>query len=240
MDAYIQITTACNMSCAHCCFACSAEKKGESMSPKTYKKAVALAEDYGMNIMIGGGEPTIHARFWEYFGIAMGAQVDHVWMATNGSKTETSLALAAISTSEKFSCALSVDDYHDPIDPIVYRTFKEVGAEIRGGSEVVLNVGSAKENNIGNREGCGCSHIAFIHPSGDVRACACPDARSLGHIDDDDIGEKIERIRELENNDLESCHVLIDPTAEEFLFEGEMNIEDVLEEIEGDDLCQAA
>lgn len=241
MDAYLQITTACNMSCAHCCFSCNAQAKGESMHPKTFQRALEIAENLGTNLVIGGGEPTLHARFWEFFGKAMASDVEHVWMATNGSKTDIAIALAHISSSDKFTCALSIDDYHDPIDNSVYRTFKQLGAEIRTSrSENLLNVGSAKKNNIGVHDGCGCGHTFFVHPSGDVRACGCIDARSLGHIDDDDIEDKVSRIQELEQNDLSTCVVDMDPTAEEFLFEGEMTIEQVIDEIEEDRLCQAA
>jgi hypothetical protein len=58
---YVQITTRCNMRCIHCCSSCTAI--GEDMSFSTFKKAIdsALSLEYG-EILIGGGEPTLHPR----------------------------------------------------------------------------------------------------------------------------------------------------------------------------------
>ena len=78
---YIQITTRCNMECEHCCM--SATAKGEDMSIGTFKNAL----EYDEYITIGGGEPTLHPKFWEMMGLALGFG-EYVWLATNGSITK--------------------------------------------------------------------------------------------------------------------------------------------------------
>lgn len=187
MSVYIQITTHCNMTCEHCIFACSSEKRGEFMSPATLAKSIELAECHGLTLCIGGGEPTLHPKFWEFFGNCMAADVEQVWMATNGSNTNISLALAGISCSGKFSCALSRDIWHDNIDQSVVRAFEaNEDCEIRSVTEIV-NGGSAAENGIGTTDDCGCSGI-FIMPKGQVKACSCLDSPIIGEVDDIDDG----------------------------------------------------
>lgn len=64
---YIQITTRCNMHCDHCGFDCT--HKGSNMSLDTFKNALGYCSEH---VMLGGGEPTLHPKFWEFFGRAMG------------------------------------------------------------------------------------------------------------------------------------------------------------------------
>ena len=117
---YLKITSRCNMSCAHCCGNCTA--KGVDMSQKTFDAAINLAENYSETISIGGGEPTLHPRFWQFLGQCLGT-FDSVWLATNGSKTKTALQLANMAKKGILGVALSQDTYHDPIDPTVIQAF---------------------------------------------------------------------------------------------------------------------
>lgn len=202
MSIYVQITTHCNMTCDHCIFACSSEKRGEFMSPATLAKAIDIAERYSSNIDIGGGEPTEHPKFWEYFGAIMAAKVDYVWMATNGSNTDIALALTGISNCEKFSCELSRDEWHDPIDDRVVLAFEEnENCGIRTVTKIVSQ-GSAVVNHIGATDNCHCSGI-FIMPKGQVKACACLDSPIIGNvheISDDVISNAMDVVAEHE------CH----------------------------------
>lgn len=137
---YLQITTKCNMYCLHCCYSCG--KHGKHADWETVVDMVAFAREHTEIITIGGGEPTLHPRFFDILKICL-QDFDYVWMATNGSQTATMWRLVNIMndndypegscdeededydyrarndciTSEgKLSVALSQDPWHDPID----------------------------------------------------------------------------------------------------------------------------
>jgi MoaA/NifB/PqqE/SkfB family radical SAM enzyme len=163
------------------------------MTVDTYKKALTLAELHGDSISIGGGEPTIHPHFWEFLGLALGAEVDEglLWMATNGSQTQTALSLARMARRGVLGVALSLDAYHDPIDPQVIKAFKrdapQYGGfdsrtsdarEIRDVTGKEIRQGRCKKGKVE----CCCSDI-HIKPDGTIRGCGCPDAPTFGTVD---------------------------------------------------------
>lgn len=217
---YIQITTFCNMTCEHCIFSCEKGKKGEHMTKATFRKAVSLCEEYDGSVALGGGEPTMHPKFWDFFGHAMGSEVESVWMATNGSITQTALALADLANgSEKFSIALSTDHYHDPISPHVMQRFMLHGHELRdvtASGKGVINKGAAFENGAGETDGCGCP-ILHIKPSGEIRMCGCPDSLSLGNVNNID-GDVISRAIEIANEVLGGCGDDLDEIYADYIF----------------------
>ena len=186
---YIQITTRCNMSCEHCCFACTA--KGEDMSQKVYEQALTLCDGY---IIIGGGEPTLHPLFNNFLMQAMGE--GSVWLATNGSITKTALLLAKLAKQGVIGCALSQDQYHDYINPEVIIAFdKSIGyhnqEDLREFRSVttIHSGGRATENEIWEKEDCGCAG-GIIKPNGDIYMCACNDAPKIGTVWDYDYDNK--------------------------------------------------
>ena len=177
------------MTCDHCCFSCGAV--GDDMTSEVFRAACELATDYDETITLGGGEPTIHPLFWEFFGRALGS-TDYLWMATNGKKTAIALALARMAKRGVMGCALSQDIYHDPIDYEVIQAFTKSqpnhphsyhqkttpdGREIRcvEGSEII-----AGRQETG-REDCACSDI-HISPDGAIRPCGCEGAPILGNV----------------------------------------------------------
>jgi molybdenum cofactor biosynthesis enzyme MoaA len=92
------------------------------MSPETFRKAIDIAANYGEEyIVLGGGEPTLHLRFWEFLGL--GLSIGHIWLATNGSITDTAIRLADMAKRGVIGCALSRDIYHDSIDDRVVEAF---------------------------------------------------------------------------------------------------------------------
>lgn len=113
---YIQITDKCNMTCEHCAFSC--DMSGEHMDFELAKRAIDLAECYGELISLGGGEPTLHPRFFDILEYALSTNCD-IWLATNGSQTETMFRLDNIMQHcdwESFECACEWeedDDEHD-------------------------------------------------------------------------------------------------------------------------------
>jgi organic radical activating enzyme len=90
---YLQITTKCNMKCAHCCYSCG--RNGKHMEYGTVIDAEAFIRDRDEMITIGGGEPTLHPRFFDILQHCLN-DFDYVWMATNGSQTNSMYRLADI------------------------------------------------------------------------------------------------------------------------------------------------
>lgn len=101
MSLYIQITNRCNMTCAHCCFACTS--RGKDMSVEDFHAAIQLAKEQAQHVTIGG-EPTLHPRFkeflmhavWELAGVGYDMGMTAVHMVTNGSNTELALNIARL------------------------------------------------------------------------------------------------------------------------------------------------
>jgi len=203
---YIQITTRCNMTCEHC--SQRASERGSDMSLKTYKNAIELCKDYDDMVQLGGGEPTLHPKFWEFLGL--GLSVGELWLATNGSNTETSLALCGMARRGVIGCALSMDHWHDPIDWDVVEAFQDGmkrsmrsndnsglyytdqgyqaakagdGREIRDVSNNILKRGRAIDNECWHEDGCVCNTLT-VKPNGDARGCGCPRATKLGNVNE--------------------------------------------------------
>lgn len=186
---YIRITSRCNMTCEHCCYSCT--EHGEDMTLETFRNAIEYNPD---SVSLGGGEPTIHPLFWQFLGEAISRCEDFVWLATNGKITNIAVALAKLAQKGIIYCELSQDDYHDPIDEEVYEAFhvddywnhsyhKYKGETGNMGIRTtkVIDVGRAKENELGVIHSCCCSELV-VQPNGDVYSCGCPDAPCFGNV----------------------------------------------------------
>ena len=159
------------------------------MSIETFRKAMLEIGDE--SVSIGGGEPTLHPLFWQILGESMGFS-DYVWLATNGSITETALSLAKMAKKGVIGCALSQDYYHDEIEQSVIDAFTKTKAhaydrntddnrEIRDVSNNIINSGRAKDNDITDKIDCVCPDL-IIKPNGDVMSCGCEDALCFGNV----------------------------------------------------------
>ena len=184
---YIQITDHCNMTCAHCCYSCGPRKKN-FMDTRIFEEAIRLIGNDAL--AIGGGEPTLHPRFWEFIGIGLGT-CDSVWLATNGSQTRTTLRLAKMARRGIIGCALSRDSFHNPIDQEVIKAFSGADdhsyrradndlREIRDVSHKVMRQGRAVKTGTWSEEGCGCDGIV-VDPLGNIWSCGCKKLL-LGHV----------------------------------------------------------
>ena len=236
---YLKITTKCNMSCEHCINSCGKGLGGEHMGMGTFKKCLKLCEMYDFYPVLGGGEPTLHPKFWEIFGRAMGAEVELVWMATNGSIATTTKALARIAKGcEKFGVALSQDYYHDPIDESVVDLFKALDLEIRDVTSKesgIFNHGFAKINGVGEEnDRCGCD-LMQVEPNGTVRFCGCDNSPILGSIsellEDELLMENINTLRWRASDRGEECYKLLTPAELSWLAEGGLFPDDEEEQV---------
>lgn len=200
MSFYLQITNRCNMTCAHCCFACTA--KGSDMTRETFQAAIQLAKAHTQHVTIGGGEPTLHPLFkeflmhsiWELSQLGNESGLPAVHMVTNGSNTEIALNIASLAQQGVITAAVSHDEYHDPIDPRVYRAFENPKRDfyearnsknhdyrsVNGGGRLIVPVGRAKKWGNHPTAKCVCDTV-FIRPSGKGYPCGCC-RTSLGHV----------------------------------------------------------
>ena len=181
---HIIITSRCNMHCGHCGGAYT--EKGADMTIETFRNALNVSSGY---ISIGGGEPTIHPGFISMLFEAIGT-ADGVWVATNGSQTQIALTLAKLAKKGVISTALSIDKWHDEIDPRVIKAFERKEKirgydseadvdmrEIRNVSDRVIRSGRADWG----RETCFCPDLT-VCPDGTVTVCGCKEAPILGNV----------------------------------------------------------
>lgn len=183
---YIQITTRCNMTCKHCCQACTS--KGQDMSFETFVKAIEQDDE---SVSIGGGEPTLHPDFWKIMGYAIG-RCGNVWLATNGKLRDDAIALAKMARRGVIACALSRDDWHEDISPDVVRAFTEgktprgvfnESTDYREIRTVQKIAASGRASKWGDKKLCCCEEY-FVEPSGVVRQCGCKGSTVLGSVQD--------------------------------------------------------
>lgn len=194
---YYQITTRCNMSCEHCSFAC--EAKGEDMTPETMELCLVIVP-CDETPMIGGGEPTLHPLFWNFlFNVLSYCNESPPWLATNGKRTKDALRLCRLAKRGVIGCALSLDKWHDPIDPTVVAAFKKGlghadhslhttdfldGREIRDvGEDHSVLAPFRRPLDGGNEEVCPVQS-RFVTPGGDIKFCGCRNAPVIGHVRD--------------------------------------------------------
>lgn len=184
---YLQITTRCNMSCEHCCMNCYSD--GDDISIETVKNALDIFE--GHIITIGGGEPTIHPKFWEIFGEVMSREHWEMppYIVTNGSMTTIAKALANMAKAGVIGAALSQDAYHDPIDYEVVKAFTKGESLFRGDNDcrdirdVTGNEINAGRCDFGEEGDCPCNDF-IIQPDGSVKFCGCDDAPIIGNVNE--------------------------------------------------------
>lgn len=199
---YTQITTKCNMTCGHCGFACGA--KGENMSLEIFKNVLKFHIEHGADsVQLGGGEPTIHPKFWQFLELARECVENdltvydaYTWLCTNGKKTQDTMKLLDMAEREEIRLCLSLDEWHDPIDSAVVERFEKhdqsgfssmFGGSIsikRASFSNLSKIGRAKDLIDDDHEQCFCN-APVIKPNGDVYGCGCEDALLFGNVNDE-------------------------------------------------------
>jgi len=189
---YLQITTVCNMTCAHCCFDCS--PVGEHMPYDVWKRILEISPVY---VTIGGGEPTCHPHFWDMLYEALDAG-KQVWMTTNGKRTDDALRLAeeVHHRKNKLTVLLSQDQYHEHVDMEVIEAFDQKSFDVDiernqvalirnkyigingAGNKSLVRTGRSER---GDETKCICP-TNMVKPNGDVHECGCIGAKRLGSV----------------------------------------------------------
>ena len=193
---YLAITNRCNMTCEHCCMACTA--KGSNMSEKHFRQALQVARDYDEYLVLGGGEPTLHPKF-ELFLILAIAESDgednRPTIITNGKLRARAMLIADLTQGKVLHGELSQDPYHDPIDAAVVAAFAKLNAirdvtrgetqrpSIIAGREM-LSRGLTRREAVRRypSESCPCDEV-FVRPNGKIYQCGCPDSPQIGHVE---------------------------------------------------------
>jgi len=167
------------------------------MSAETFRRVLDLAEREQAPITLGGGEPTLHARFMDFLWWTIRRQapltyemgMPAVSLVTNGSQTAIALELAALARVGVICASVSRDEFHDPIDARVYRAFEpsQEPDDCRRVSRPGLIVPAGRARNWGDHpfKRCVCEG-PFIVPTGEIYSCGCRVNR-LGCVRDDNL-----------------------------------------------------
>lgn len=148
------------------------------MSRKVFLKACEVFADDC--ITFGGGEPTLHPRFWEFLGMALSCMED-IYIVTNGSQTNTAMQLARLAKKGVIGAALSQDEYHSAIDKKVVEAFtkppkKPYSLEPDGDRREIRTVNTildtGRAEGWGDNGDCACNDL-FITPEGKIYGCGC-------------------------------------------------------------------
>lgn len=146
MSFYIHVTTNCNMSCAHCCFAYGNGRTGKDMPIDMFRHVMKLSSENGEIVTIGGGEITMYENFEQMIGILACYKNDNCppFIVTNGKNTEQALLLNRLAIRD-----------------------------VTHGGELI-SAGRAKAlDHYKLRKECTCDSIQFL-PTGVVKFCGCP------------------------------------------------------------------
>ena len=180
---YLQITTRCNMTCAHCGFSCC--QNGDDMTRDTFYAALAKFSTCE-RIIIGGGEPTMHQNFFEFISACnrMGFFEDNLQCTTNGKITHSAERLARLAKQGLILAILSQDKYHDPIEGHVVNMYdKETNPCIFSVGYELADVGRAKKTSLAGRCHPCVESAPLVDPHGIVWTCGCKRS-AFGHVTD--------------------------------------------------------
>lgn len=181
---YLKVTNRCNMTCRHCIQ--DSGPVGDDMPRDVFLAALAATDWRRPGLLIlGGGEPTIHPAFTEYLDEAVRlADERRIHVTTNGSMTAIALDLAARARRGEIGVMLSLDEWHDPIDPVVVEAWH--GLKVRSVEGASLKAkGRARRNGLPSDPAWvhGCTQPMLVcEPNGEVRYCACENATIVGDV----------------------------------------------------------
>jgi len=175
-QVYVQLTEDCNMQC-ECCnlSAPAASQSSVFMTQETFLSVIQLFLQEGFTeVIISGGEPSIHPSFIDFVTIAIASSLEKVIVQTNGKAVAAMQSLAAVS-SPKLAVFIARDRFHEDIDAEVLELFSGRTFTF----PYMLNAGRAAEE--GRDLDCADWHI-FVKPNGNICRCGCSDAPVWGNV----------------------------------------------------------
>ena len=152
------------------------------MSLRVFKAACKICGDLSQAIFLGGGEPTMHPLFEQFFGIATLTRfAEGVGVITNGTNKDITMSLLDLARKEKIFAKLSYDTHHDirMVDNEVIDFAKK--HKLINSVSKILAAGRASD---WGEDGCTCEDL-FIAPNGDIYPCGCKITK-LGNVLDKD------------------------------------------------------
>lgn len=180
------------------------------MSPETFLKSLELAVHFGDHVTLGGGEPTVHPKFFEYLDIAIRFHSKYhfdlpILVVTNGKLSgKARKLLDYVDNGAPLTVELSLDEWHDPIRPDIEQAFRtrqrqkeanrwsystthtESDAGIRTVKQIVA-VGRAADPARGiavsSSIACCCETMS-VRPTGLIYSCGCKH-HLIGHVNED-------------------------------------------------------
>ena len=192
MFPYVQLTTRCNMQCAHCCG--DYGPVGDDMPMAVLRAALPMCED---GCCLGGGEPTVHPLFEVILFEAIAACSEDedeggVLVITNGKIAKRAIMLAKLAKAGIIHAELSRDEYHEEIDPKVVEAFggnderslrrARLETDDNRGIRRVLSSRVVRSGRCDwGVEECVCEG-PIVEPGGSVRVCACDGSPILGSV----------------------------------------------------------
>lgn len=186
MGVLVDITTRCNMTCGHCMW--SRTQQGQDMTEEIFRAALAMKPVRGFGTFsLGSGEPTVHPQFFDFLAIAIADTRWRVRVVTNGKLSAIALKVAELAGIGQIEGHLSLDRWHDPIDPAVIAAFKRDASNPSDkrayrfcDQEDLKNVGRC-DFALDKRPSCRCP-VPKITVDGSVFFCGCERAISIGHV----------------------------------------------------------
>lgn len=170
------------------------------MDERTFIRTLDLCAENGVTPYIGGGEPTVHPQFWQFLGLILGRahefEMEMLGMHTNGKRKADALALAALAKRGVLGVTLSVDSYHEFIDPEVIEAFTrkpknkswkadidywhdaekrdpyDLRSTVDGADRAVVAQGRGKRISGARTDYCVCEDLQ-VDPDGVIWACGC-------------------------------------------------------------------
>lgn len=190
MATVVLATLRCNMKCAHCCFSCT--ENGVDMSKEVFTKsiniirAVAMKTHWPQLVHIAGGEPTLHPELFDFIDMVSNEKQLFPMITTNGKRTHIARKLLDMALSGKIAACLSLDQFHERIDPALVADWRAAKAVCRwvgtgaDGRAIPISTGRARENHITpalpETLFCVCSNM-MITPDGSIFSCGCQQER---------------------------------------------------------------
>ncbi len=169
-----------------------------------FQKALSVAIDRGDYVTIGGGEPTMHPRFFEYLNMVREEQRRGnfeitPFLVTNGKAYGKADRLLRILEHEQemeeqtISVNLSRDQWHDAIDERIVRRYHQLKVTTKNLIDFrsvtkIAPVGRGRNSVFDEQRTitpCACED-ALVDPQGQVWSCGCK-KHLLGYIWDSGI-----------------------------------------------------